>query len=422
MNLHNFTIEGVEYTNVCSLCRSRNREGGAKRQGAPPLMSAANRMDPGRIDYGLDDPTIVEEMLMARVHIQVECFQIRGQQWSYRGHMVSFLKDVIQVYNKLPLMPADLNIVVLKPADADDTDTADRNGRQLQFSREFTVRKDVVLAWLRFLKANHPGYRDVSIDYQVDLPQNANVMDQVTNSQYRDAGPSKDGLGNQRPRTQPEGNPANSAETDANADTDDGFDSGAVPALDVDRNMDDLRRQVGARPLGRQQPQQRPALTWPDVEERPLSEWIESQAILLLAFLSLYLRGLAEINQPRDRYVTYRDHVLHLLKYKDGRFASHPRWRYVVFNTEMRIQTKNSLRFFVKLNLQYQSTILEDIRAAFEAPNNPKARRLLNAITRSASVLRGTPAYCAGIKRNLEAYCRFLGTPDFFFTFSTANL
>lgn len=49
------------------------------------------------------------------------------------------------MYNKLPLIPADLNIVVLKLTDADDTNTADRYGRQLQFSREFTVRKDVVL-------------------------------------------------------------------------------------------------------------------------------------------------------------------------------------------------------------------------------------------------------------------------------------
>lgn len=249
-------------------------------------------------------------------------------------------------------------------------------------------------------------------------------MDHVTNAQYKDTGPGRDAASNQRPRTQLEANPANSVEADTDTDSDDGFDSGAVPALDVDRDIEDLRRQVGARgrTLGSRQPEQRPALTWPNVEERPLSEWVESQAILSLAFLSLYLRGLAEVNQPRDRNVSYRQYVLHLLKYKDGRFASHPRWRYVVFNTEMRIQTKNSLRFFIKLNPQYQNTTLEDIRAAFEAPNNPEARRLLNSITRSTSSLRSIPAYCAGIKRNLESYCRFLGTPDFFFTFSAADL
>lgn len=206
INLQTFTIKSVEHINVCSLYRSRNRKGGTnKKQGAPPLISAGNRMDPGRIDYSLEDPTIVEEMLIARVHIQVECFQIRGQQQSYRGYIVSFLKDVIQVYNKLLLMLADLNVVVLKPAvsDADDADadTTDRNTRQLQFTREFTIRKDVVLVQLRFLKANYPRYRDVSIDNQIDLPDNANVIDQVANSRYNSNGPRRETTGNQRPRT-----------------------------------------------------------------------------------------------------------------------------------------------------------------------------------------------------------------------------
>lgn len=161
-------------------------------------MSASNRIDPSRIDYSIEDPTIVKEMLIARIYIQVECFQIRRQQQSYRGYIVSFLKDVIQVYNKLPLIPADLNVVVLKPADTNDTDnTTDRTIRQLQFTREFTVRKDVVLIQLRFLKVNYPGYRNVIINYQVDLPNNANVIDQVANSRYNDNNSSgKDKTGN----------------------------------------------------------------------------------------------------------------------------------------------------------------------------------------------------------------------------------
>lgn len=78
-DLRDLTIDTVVYTNVCRLCRNREADKN-KKQGAPPLMSAGNRIDPGPIDHGLDEPTIVEEMLIARVHIQVECFQIRGQQ------------------------------------------------------------------------------------------------------------------------------------------------------------------------------------------------------------------------------------------------------------------------------------------------------------------------------------------------------
>lgn len=93
-------------------------------------------------------------------------------------------------------MPANLNIVVLKPTDADDTDTADRNARQLQFSREFTVRKDVVLTQLYFLKVYYLDYRDVQIDNTVDLLYYSNVIDDVTSGYYNSAGPSRDGLGN----------------------------------------------------------------------------------------------------------------------------------------------------------------------------------------------------------------------------------
>lgn len=161
-NLQEFIIENAIYTNVCKVCRSKSRKGAnTKKQGVPPLMSASNKMDPSRLDYRLDKPTIVEKMLIARIHIQVECFQIRGQQQSYRRYVVLFLKDMIQVYNKLPLMPTDLNIVVLKLLEADNTNTTDRYARQLQFTREFTVRKDVVLAQLRFLKANYLGYRNI---------------------------------------------------------------------------------------------------------------------------------------------------------------------------------------------------------------------------------------------------------------------
>lgn len=80
-DLRTFNIESILYTNMCKVYRSQSREGDRnKKQGAPPLMSAANKMDPSLIDYSLNDPTIVEEMLIVRVHIQVECFQIRRQQ------------------------------------------------------------------------------------------------------------------------------------------------------------------------------------------------------------------------------------------------------------------------------------------------------------------------------------------------------
>jgi len=40
----------------------------------------------------------VEEMLIARVHVYVQVMSIRGAQFKYAGHVVSFLRDVGTVY------------------------------------------------------------------------------------------------------------------------------------------------------------------------------------------------------------------------------------------------------------------------------------------------------------------------------------
>lgn len=69
-DLRDFEIKTVIYTNVYRLCRSQARETDkTKKQGAPLLILARNRIDLGRLDYRLNEPTIVEEMLIAQVHI-----------------------------------------------------------------------------------------------------------------------------------------------------------------------------------------------------------------------------------------------------------------------------------------------------------------------------------------------------------------
>jgi hypothetical protein len=69
-----------------------------------------------------------------------------------------------------------------------------------------------------------------------------------------------------------------------------------------------------------------------------ISEFNRSQALLSLAFPTLYPQGEADFIAPRQRSITYDRYIEHAWKYHDGRFARHPRFRYVVFNTLMRMQ------------------------------------------------------------------------------------
>ncbi|EED21753.1 hypothetical protein TSTA_089920 [Talaromyces stipitatus ATCC 10500] len=68
----------------------------------------------------------------------------------------------------------------------------------------------------------------------------------------------------------------------------------------------------------------------------PLIEFNRTQPLLSWAFPTLFPRGEAEFTTPRQRTVSFEDYIKHLMKFRDGRFARHPRFRYVVFNTLMR--------------------------------------------------------------------------------------
>ena len=57
----------------------------------------------------------IEEILIAKAYIYVQIRQIKGQQFIYFGHTVNFMHYITKVYPKLPLLPSDLDIIILKP-------------------------------------------------------------------------------------------------------------------------------------------------------------------------------------------------------------------------------------------------------------------------------------------------------------------
>jgi hypothetical protein len=99
------------------------------------------------------------KMLIARVHLFMEVRRVRGAQYKYTGHVINFLRETTRVYAKLPLLPHDLDVVVLRPANA-NTDGRPRR----QFMRDFRVRVAPIRQWLIHLKRHHLGYRDIDID------------------------------------------------------------------------------------------------------------------------------------------------------------------------------------------------------------------------------------------------------------------
>ncbi|KAG6995009.1 hypothetical protein FocnCong_v016658 [Fusarium oxysporum f. sp. conglutinans] len=178
---------------ICKRCIARDKN---KKEDEPWFFSAENQLDFGLIPAFLPQLTIVEEMLIARVHVFVNVMQVRGQQYKYRGHIVHFLRDVGKVYSQLPLLPPELDVILLRPPTASEHAHLNR-----QFRRQFRVRRRCLQEWLNFLSNNHPGYRGITVCQKrmSVLPEDGDVLDQVATAAVTD--PLSANLGTSRMTT-----------------------------------------------------------------------------------------------------------------------------------------------------------------------------------------------------------------------------
>lgn len=385
---------------VCQHCRDKDAK---MSPGEPFFYSHKNNLDFGDVPSHLPPLSQIEEILIAQVHVHVQIFQHRSQQYKYRGHVVNFLRNTGSVYSQLPLLPPDLDVIILRPANETNQPHMTR-----QFRHDFHVRQSAIRQWLLFLKQQHPGYRDILIDEDrlSQLPVDDNVSRQVFNHRQADAIIDEEIPSEEMPE---EGD----------------FDGAAVPNLiaaqaDLDELQDQLQGQTMPNP--EQIPLQQQYLRMPDIRSTPLNEFNRSQPLLSLAFPTLYPRGQANFVQPRVRSVTYKQYINHAMKWHDGRFAKHPRFRYVAFNTLMRHSVNTRSSFFIKRPGQTANRLvnLEDLRAAFNQ-DTPEARALLNSIIHYSGNLRGTRAFWNSKRRGLEAMVRAIGCPGTFLTFSAAD-
>ena len=99
-NWYNLKVEN----GVCSRCRQR------AKNSQPALFTAANHLDVGAVPPHLPQLTQIEEQLIARVHVHLQVWQIKGQQYKYKHHIVNFMQNTTKVYDKLPLLVTDLDV------------------------------------------------------------------------------------------------------------------------------------------------------------------------------------------------------------------------------------------------------------------------------------------------------------------------
>ncbi|EXU94986.1 PIF1-like helicase [Metarhizium robertsii] len=395
----------IDSDGICARCCRKDDKSGPEE---PYFFSVDNQLDFGSLPTQLPQLTSTEESLIARVHVHVNIMLVRGQQYKYRGHVVHFLREVGLVYNQLPLLPQELNTVLLRPAN-----TSSHANLSRQFTRQFRVRRQPVAIWLNYLRRHHPGYRCIVIDEERlnQLPNDSNVLDAIPQSQVEaaDVGPEED----------------QEAEPDL-------VDEAAVPdLLAKDTELDALRSILAGEPepeadtgLSTAFPAQaHHELLLPNIRRTPINEFNRSHALLSLAFPCLFPDGRADFVEPRLRSIDYKDYIEHAMRWHDGRFARHPTFRFVAFNTLMRSQARARSKFFVKQHdVSHEPLTREQLIQALEHSEDPEAQVLINSITRHAVSIRGTRPFWNRKRQDLEAYAYNLGCPGAFITFSPADL
>ena len=73
---------------------------------------------------------------------------------------MNFIQNVTKIHRKLPLLPSELDVILLKPAAGSKFET---RAIKCRFEKVFRVKRANIQIWLNYLEANHPDYRDVII-------------------------------------------------------------------------------------------------------------------------------------------------------------------------------------------------------------------------------------------------------------------
>ena len=106
------------------------------------MYSSDNHMDPGEVPPWLPVLTSIEQLLIAPIHISMHMAYIKGAQYRYKGHVMTFLRDVPDVVTRLLRLPRNCNTVLIRPEQR--MDDPRRGQTTQQFRRSFTVRRSAV--------------------------------------------------------------------------------------------------------------------------------------------------------------------------------------------------------------------------------------------------------------------------------------
>ena len=363
-----------------------------------------NDADPGEIPEDLrgilDDLTQMEEMLCS---LASPCFLMwvsKGGQYKTRGNVITFPQDITHLCTTLPRLPEHLDVLLVRKPDA----------RTANGYKDFRVRKHKVLAFLRYLKEHNPYYADVVIrpSEQVDLPVDGDIVDRLphvdTSSMSVQPKETESSL-------HPSSEESSTFEPDVLSEEENAFIPHFFPrTYEIDAIRDGIT-QVGLRT------DEEEAVPWPPFGPA-LSEYT-TEGLFTMAFPSLFPFGKADYSAPRRHRLQLYEWAKHLIRYRDDRFATHPRFRFFALNLIFRHRAMSRGKFLFSRNVGSRNMTVGDLKRSLSGNGGTE---LAEKIIRCIKTVRGTRPYWSLEGAKLRDMLNQIGTPTFFYTLSMADM
>ena len=330
-------------------------------------------------------------MLISAIMPIMSLYRLPLGQYGYSGHVINLPQDVSSFASSLPRLPAELDVIVVRKEGA------------AKSHRDFRVRRSVVLAALQWLVDNNKYYRNISIDHHAvaQLPEDGDLT----------------GLHAMMLDTEVE-----EEEVSPTQDREDQYECHltrtTVPIVVTARQTEQETIRQSVQDRQSQGPfAAPPVVQWPPVGGTPINEF-NTEGYISCAFPTLFPTGATDFVAPRQHAITVGNYFKHLMMYKDGRFARHPRFRYFALNTEMRWRALQTGRIYVRQHPRDAQLTVDELRDMVGHQGEAFSNRVLHF----ASSLRGTRQYWFRQRSRLIAMVDTIGLPTVFFTHSAADL
>ncbi|CAK5270706.1 unnamed protein product [Mycena citricolor] len=380
---------------ICARCTADTNE--VKR------WSDANNCNPmpsSRVPPCLQNLTDMEEMLIARTKTIMQVRWTKGRQLSYKDHIINFPQNIENVAAKLPRLPEDIDIVIIR-----------REGVDLSQHVDYVVRRDKVRDALEYKIAHDPDYANLGAPDEAtlsQLPLNGSVVNRL--SVCRE--------GRQDGQAAMPAGPVQAAAVSGDND-EEGESATTVGGVlnlgnPVREEVTEIRDGANRAISGLRYEQT--VITAPTVDANPISEY--TPGYMTRAFPTLFPNGTGDFFAPRQRKIELGEYFKHLLRFEGGRFARHQRFPWFAFNTLQRHRVKSQAKIFVKQNHDAGRMTSEELKALLEEGDQSIARKMI----RYGTKLRGTRAFWHSRRNELTDMIRVKGSPHLFFTLSAADL